>query len=118
MKEHVTLAALHARLRNRRVTYGSWLQLPSVDVAEILADGFDWLVVDMEHGGVNRETMVGMVRVIEAKGRLPIVRLMTGDPLLGRQALDAGCAGLIIPHVSDARSLLLLYKSLRNGWTS
>ena len=43
-------------LRKRELTIGSWLQLGSTDVAEIIANaGFEFLVVDMEHSatGIN-----------------------------------------------------------------
>lgn len=97
-------ATLRDALGSRATTFGGWLQLPSPDVAEIVAEGFDWVVCDLEHGGLDRGTLVHLVRAIEGKGKVPLARLMTGDPLLGRQALDAGCEGLIIPHVSDAEA--------------
>ena len=43
-------------LRKRELTIGSWLQLGSPEVAEIMANaGFEFLVVDMEHSatGIN-----------------------------------------------------------------
>lgn len=97
-------ATLKTALSTRATTFGGWLQLPSPDVAEIIAEGFDWVVCDLEHGGLDRGTLVHLVRAIEGKGKLPLARLMAGDPLLGRQALDAGCAGLIVPHVSSAEA--------------
>lgn len=99
-----SLRNLKEDLRTRRTTFGGWLQLPSADVAEIIAEGFDWVVIDLEHGAVDRSSLVQLVRAIEGKGKVPLARLMAGDPLLGRQALDAGCIGLIIPHVTDAQT--------------
>lgn len=102
MIQDSALVGLTDRLRNRQATFGGWLQLPSPDVAEIVAEGFDWVVADLEHGGLDRGSLVQLARAIEGRGKIPFARLMAGDPLLGRQALDAGCQGLIIPHVSDA----------------
>ncbi len=100
--EQMSPRALKDRLRQREQTFGGWVQLPSPDVAEIVAGaGFEWVVVDLEHGGIDRSVMVSLVRAIQAKGAVPLARLMACDPLLARQALDAGSAGVIVPHVSD-----------------
>ena len=95
-------ASLRARLRNRERTFGSWLQLGSPEVAEIMAaENFDWLVVDLEHGAIDRSMLLQLVRAIQARGLVPLARIMSCDPLLSRQAFDAGCAGVIVPHVDD-----------------
>ena len=100
--QRTALTRLRDSLNDRTPTFGSWLQLPSPDVAEIMAaSGFDWLVADLEHGGIDRSALVQLVRAIETKGSIPLARIMACDPLLSRQALDAGCAGVIIPHVDD-----------------
>lgn len=94
--------ALKDRLRRRERTFGGWVQLPSPDAAEIVAAaGFEWVVVDLEHGGIDRSAMVPLVRAIQGRGAVALTRLMAGDPLLARQALDAGASGVIVPHVSD-----------------
>ena len=104
MDTYASLKQLRAQLRTRSVTFGGWLQLPSPDVAEIVARGFDWVVADMEHGGIDRGDLVHLVRAIETKGKTPLARIMSANPLLGRQALDAGCWGLIVPHVNNAEA--------------
>ena len=94
--------SLRQRLRDRELTFGSWLQLGSPEVAEIMAaEGFHWLVADLEHGAIDRSTLVQLVRAIEARGLVPLARIMSCDSLQSRQAFDAGCAGVIIPHVED-----------------
>lgn len=96
-------AEFRDRLRERQLTFGSWLQMGSPEVAEIMASkGFDWLVADLEHGSVDRSTLVALVRAIEGRGLIPLARIMACDPLLSRQSLDAGCVGVIIPHVESA----------------
>ncbi len=93
---------LKERLRRRACTFGGWVQLPSADVAEIIAAaGFDWVVIDLEHGGIDRTAMVSLVRAIQGRGAVALTRLMSSDSLLARQALDAGASGVIVPHVSD-----------------
>lgn len=96
-------AELIRRLRERKLTFGSWLQLGSPEVAEIMArKGFDWLVVDLEHGAIDRGRLESLVRAIEGCGLIPLARIMACDPILSRQAFDAGCVGVIIPHVENS----------------
>lgn len=102
MKSGSAVAELRECLSQRAPTFGSWVQLPSTDVAEIVATaGFDWVVIDMEHGGIDRSVMVELIRAIQGKNSIALARLMGCDPLLARQALDAGASGVIVPHVSD-----------------
>lgn len=99
---HVQIASLRQILLNRNIVLAGWLQLPSVDVAEIIATSpVDAVVVDQEHGAIGRREMADLIRVIDGCGKYPLVRLMSQDVNLARQALDAGCVGLIVPHVES-----------------
>jgi 2-keto-3-deoxy-L-rhamnonate aldolase RhmA len=102
MVNEFTPQTLKERLRRQERTFGGWVQLPSPDAAEIVAAaGFEWVVVDLEHGGIDRSAMVPLIRAIQGRGAVALTRLMAGDALLARQALDAGASGVIVPHVSD-----------------
>jgi 2-keto-3-deoxy-L-rhamnonate aldolase RhmA len=105
--KHGQLSVLRQRLLDDEIILAGWLQLPSPDVAEIIASSaVDVVVVDQEHGAIGRREMADLVRVIDGCGKFPFVRLMSQDTSLARQALDAGCVGLIIPHVESAESFL------------
>ena len=42
---------LRKKLLNNEVTLGSWMQLNSPDIAEIMGKAdYDWVAIDMEHG--------------------------------------------------------------------
>ena len=50
-KTMITVHDIRARLAQDKPTVGTWLQIPSPDVAELMARaGYDWVAVDMEHG--------------------------------------------------------------------
>ena len=105
--KHDQLSVLRQRLLDNEVILAGWLQLPSPDVAEIIASSaVDVVVVDQEHGAIGRRDMADLVRVIDGCGKLPFVRLMSQDVSLARQALDAGCVGLIIPHVESTDNFI------------
>jgi len=80
---------------------GTWLdELRSPAVAQLLAAaGLDFLIVDMEHGPYNLETMADIVRMARQVDITPIVRIpdLTWERV-GR-VLDAGAQGLMLPRV-------------------
>ena len=85
---------------------GSWMQLPNASVAEIMGKaGYDWIVVDLEHGSFNIETLVNVNRAIELGGSAPFVRLPNIDPKTIKDSLEAGARGLIFPMVESLEQL-------------
>ena len=81
---------------------GTLLSLPSPELAEIAADaGFDWLFLDMEHGSLETGDVLRMVQA--ARGPCAcVVRVPEGREMWVKKALDAGAAGIIVPHVNSA----------------
>jgi len=90
------------KLRAGACQVGAWLQSSSATNAEVMAScGFDWLVVDMEHGTANVEQSAAVFAVAERHGLTPLVRLPSADPFLARRLLDAGALGVLVPVVED-----------------
>jgi 4-hydroxy-2-oxoheptanedioate aldolase len=89
------------------VTLGAWCMIPGALTAEALArGGFDWVLVDMQHGCMDYETALAMIRAIDLTSAVPIVRVPWNDPSIIGRVLDAGALGIVIPMIqtpSDAR---------------
>ncbi len=103
MKSRRDPGRLKDALRARRRTIGSWLTLPCEATAEIMARaGFEWLVLDMEHAPLDLAEAARLIRVIELAGLEAVCRLPDLDPALAKNLLDAGAAGIIVPHVTSA----------------
>jgi len=84
-----------------KATVGTWLALGSPLVAEIIAHmGFDWVLIDTEHGTIGIETTQSIIQAMSATATVPIVRVAWNDPALIKRALDAGAYGLLIPMVN------------------
>jgi 2-keto-3-deoxy-L-rhamnonate aldolase RhmA len=84
---------------------GCWLELPSPEIAEIAAHtGFDFAIVDLEHGVIGIETAVRMMMALATSPTVPWVRVP--DPSEGwiKRALDAGAATVMVPRVDDLDS--------------
>lgn len=89
-----------------RPSIGTWLQLPSADVAEIMARaGYDWVAIDMEHGSFGPSILPNIVRAIECGGAAPFARLPEADKVWIKAALEAGAQGLIFPMIESAEQL-------------
>ena len=70
---------------------------------EILADaGFDFVVLDGEHGRMGRIEVENHVRAAEARGIVPFVRILENSQTLIQSILDVGAQGIVVPHVDTA----------------
>ena len=55
---------------------GGWLSIPATLSAEVMARaGFDYVCVDTQHGAVEYQFAVELIRAIEHGGSIPIVRV-------------------------------------------
>jgi 2-dehydro-3-deoxyglucarate aldolase len=97
---------IRERLSNGGCSIGSWMQIPNASVAEIMGRaGYDWVVVDMEHGSISVHQLPNIFRALELGDTLPLVRLAQGEIKECKEALDAGAGGIIIPMVESASQL-------------
>lgn len=66
------------------------------------AAGYDWVLIDREHGVMDESAMRGHLLAAEASGIVPIVRVLENRPALIQQTLDAGAQGVLVPKVASA----------------
>lgn len=69
-------------------------------IAALLANaGFDFFILDSEHGSFSMETIADLMLVARLSGITPVVRVPDDDyPWIAR-TLDAGALGIMIPRV-------------------
>ena len=97
---------IRAKLAKDEPTIGTWLQLPSADVAELMARaGYDWVAVDMEHGSFGRTGLPDIFRAIQCGGAAPFARLPIASKTAIKAALEAGAQGLIFPMIESREQL-------------
>lgn len=63
--------------------------------------GFDFCILDMEHGPVSYETLPDLIRACECSGILPIVRVAYNSEEYISKALDLGACGVQIPQINS-----------------
>lgn len=88
-------------LASGHIQYGCWLSLPDNSVAEIAAStGFDWLLIDHEHGPFELRTIMSHLQAMAAYEVAPVVRPVSGDVNLIKKLLDIGVQSLLVPMVN------------------
>jgi 4-hydroxy-2-oxoheptanedioate aldolase len=94
---------LREALASRTTVYGTWVQTPSPEVVEIIGwSGWDFVILDLEHGPYGAETLPHLIRAAEASGTAPLVRVPQSAPHDVGKALDLGAAGIVTPGVTSA----------------
>lgn len=105
---------LKQALASGRTQYGLWLGLPDTTCAEICAAaGFDWLVIDTEHGPFDLPAVLAHLRTMAAYDVQAIVRPVSDDRNLLKQLLDTGAQTLVVPMIESAEQASELVRSVR-----
>jgi len=93
---------LRKKLQNRETTYGLWVTLESPNVTELAVTlGFDWVVVDMEHGHLDYREVMEHVRVVRGSETPVLVRVPEVLQSTIKRALDIGAHGVLLPLVRN-----------------
>ncbi len=93
---------LKTKLKNNKLTIGSWLTIPHQAVIEILGTaGFEWLAIDMEHSHISIESVISLIGHIQGNGMQALVRVSKNEEVVIKRVLDAGADGVIIPMICN-----------------
>jgi 4-hydroxy-2-oxoheptanedioate aldolase len=104
MIESLSGAEFKTQLREGRPKLGLFLNAHSPTVAEQLAhSGYDWLLVDTQHGPMGNECLSGMLAGIANGGATSMVRVGGYSDRAGiQQSLDIGADGVLVPYINTA----------------
>src|SRR6202165_1076286 len=104
MAEAVTGAEFKKEMREGQAKLGLFLNSHSPTVAEQLAhSGYDWLLVDTQHGPMGYEKLSAMLTAIASGGAKSMVRVGGYNDRPGiQQALDLGADGVLVPYINTA----------------
>lgn len=91
------------RVRDRDELLGVFLNMGSPVASEMAGRaGFDWALIDLEHGAGSEASLVPHLTALGMTGTPTIVRVESAArPRIGR-ALDLGAAGVMVPQVNGA----------------
>ena len=92
---------LKQRLNEGKAVFGTMLTFPSAAIVEMLGSlGYDWILLDNEHGDVTVSNVEDMIRAAELTGMAPLVRPIGNELEFICPFLDRGAWGVQVPHVN------------------
>jgi len=104
MSEALSGAEFKKQLREGQPKLGLFLNSHSPTVAEQLAhSGYDWLLVDTQHGPMGFPELSAMLAGISSGGAKSMVRVAGYHDRGGiQQSLDLGADGVLVPYINTA----------------
>jgi len=92
---------LKEALQNGKTVFGPFLKFTDPAVVEIMGHaGFDFVIIDQEHGPISTQNTQNMIRAAEAAGITPIVRVDKNEETSILRVLDIGAHGVEIPQIN------------------
>jgi len=90
-----------AKLAEGTVVFGAIISRHAPDLVELFgAIGYDFVMIDGEHGPMDLDEVEHMVRAAEVFGITPIARIPNHEDSTILRFLDRGVQGIIVPHVN------------------
>ncbi|MEE3360135.1 MAG: HpcH/HpaI aldolase/citrate lyase family protein [Pseudomonadota bacterium] len=101
------------RLTSGETQIGLWVGLGDPSVAELAAGcGFDWLVIDAEHGPNGLRDVLAQLRAASNDTAHPVVRVKDDNRADIKQMLDIGAQTLLVPMIESADQAREVVKSM------
>ncbi len=101
-------------IANGQRQVGLWSGLASPISAEIIAGaGFDWIVIDGEHGPNDISTLLAQLQAMRGGTAEPVFRVPWNDMVIIKRAMDVGARTLLIPFVQNAEEARLAVAATR-----
>ena len=98
---------------------GCSLMFPSPQIVEMLGyAGFDWVLLDCEHGSLSPADVEMMAIAADAVGITAIARPRTNAPADIQSVLDRGVMGVQVPHVNTADDARRAVEAVKFGAAS
>ena len=112
MRENTLKQQLYAG----KAAFGVMCTFPSPPVVEMLGYlGFDWILLDNEHGSITVDSAESCIAAAELSGAAPIVRPVGIKPELITPFLDRGAWGVQVPHVNTADEARAIVDAVKYG---
>ena len=94
--------------------FGVSVMFPSPHIVDIVGRlGFDWVLIDCEHGSISLESVELMVMAAESADITPIARPPVNSFEAIGQLMDRGVMGVQVPHVNTAEDARRAVESVK-----
>ena len=93
---------IRQRVLSGEIITGTFLNLGSSLTAEIAGNaGFDFVLIDLEHGSGDHDSLIVQLQAVAATPAVPLVRIAWNDPPRFKRVLDLGSSGIMVPMVNN-----------------
>ena len=97
------LNRMKEKMARGEAALGCSVMFPSPQVVEMLGHaGFDWVLIDCEHGSASLADVELMAMACDAVGITPIARPRSNSAADIQSVMDRGVMGVQVPHVNSA----------------
>jgi len=105
---------LKKSLQAGQLQHGIWLTSGAPILAELGGNaGFDWCLIDGEHGPNTVSDMLPQLQALAATGTPAVVRVANAEAWIIKQVLDIGCQTVLAPMVDDAETARAMARAMR-----
>jgi 4-hydroxy-2-oxoheptanedioate aldolase len=105
---------IRAALAEGRPSFGGWSTMGDSVSAELMGGaGFDWVIVDTQHGSVTGSDLVRVIQALALGGTPAVVRVPWTDEATIMRALDVGATGVIVPMVNSPEDAAAAASAMR-----
>ena len=105
---------LKSKIQSGETAHGCWINMGSLVSAEIIGRaGFEWVLIDLEHGAGDAAIMYNQLQVLGSLNTTPIVRIDDITRPNVQHILDAGAYGIMFPQIQNEqeaeRAIKMMY---------
>ena len=105
---------LKEAIKEGKIVLGPFMKFTDPAAVEIMGfAGFDFVIIDAEHGPISTESAQNMIRAAESVNITPVIRVGNNDEALILRALDIGAQGIEIPQVNSKSDAMRAVKSVK-----
>lgn len=108
------MSNIKQRLKRGETINGCWLNLGSSVTAEIVGlAGFDWLLIDLEHGAGGEKDVLHQLQALEHTPAATIIRVESSERQRIHRVLDLGADGIMCPRIDSLAEAKKVVNGLR-----
>lgn len=91
-------------LASGKPAIGSWVGFSDPYAVEMVAEvGFDWLLIDMEHFPITKQSLCTILMACKGSVSTPVVRIPANSRDYIQTVLDLGAQGVMVPMINCAQ---------------
>lgn len=108
--------AMKDKIKKGEPAFGVSLMFPSPQLVEMVAyAGFDWVLIDCEHGSIGLADVEVMAMAADASGITPIARPRSNASADIQAVMDRGVKGVQVPHVNTRADAERIVSAVKFG---